>query len=216
MKQKPRITIVVPCYGRPARTRRIINNILAQDICNWEAFVIGDGCPQFENMINSLEVDFFKKKAAEGGSTLHCFNLQENRGGFGAYIVDYAIEHATGEYFVFAGNDDIILPNHFSHYLSEIQNTDYDLVYYPTYVCPTNTLRIPSLEGGRIGHSELILRTGLIKGIKHTPEYGHDWDFIQQILSKLPKHKQAKSKEATYVVTHIHHFGQDLTCDNID
>ena len=212
----PKIGIVVPCYGRPARTRRIINNILSQTINNWEAFIIGDGCPQFQNMIHSLEVDYFIKTAKEKGNILHCFNLDKNYGGFGYHIMNYAIQNTKSEYFIFAGNDDIILPNHFEHYLSEINNTDLDLVYYKTLVAANNTIRDPHLRGGGIGHSEIIVRTNIIKDIKHSNEYGHDWSFINNILLKNPKIKKAESNQSTYVVTHIHHFGEDITCDNID
>lgn len=216
MTNNYRLGIVIPCFGRPARTRRIINNVLSQTINNWEAFIIGDGCPQFQNMINSLEVDYFIKTAEEKGNKLHCFNLDKNYGGFGHYITNYAIQNTKSKYFIFAGNDDILMPNHFEHYLSEIENTDLDLVYYKTLVAATNQIRNPELRGGGIGHSEIIVRTDVIRDIKHTMEYGHDWDFITQLLNKNIKSKKALSDVFTYVVTHIHHFGQDITCDNID
>lgn len=212
----PRVTIVVPCFGRPARTRRIINNILAQSINNWEAFIIGDGCPQFQSMVDSLEVDYFQKVAKERGNTLHCYNLKKNTGGFGAKIVDYAIEHAKGEFFIFAGNDDLLLPTHFENYLSEIEGTDLDLVYYNTYIAPNSTVRDAELLPGRIGHSELIIRTECIRDIRHNSNYGHDYDFIQEVLKKAVKVKKAQTDNTTYVITHIHHFGTDITCDNID
>jgi len=213
---KYRIGIVIPCYGRPARTRRIINNLLSQNINNWEAFVIGDGCPQFQNMIDSYEVDYFIKTAQQQGNNLHCFNLEKNYGGYGYFITNYAIKNSMSEYFIFAGNDDILLPNHFEHYLSEIENTDLDLVYYKTFLAPYNTVRDPELKGGGIGHSEIIVKTEFIKDITHKEIYGHDWDFIQSIIDKNPKTKKALSAYTTYVVTHLHHFGTDVTCDNID
>lgn len=212
----PRISIVVPCWGRPARTRRIINNILSQSINNWEAFIIGDGCPQFQTMIESHEVEYFKNAAQEKGNVLHCFNLDKNYGGYGYFIANYAIKHALGNYFIFAGNDDIILPNHFEYYLSEIENTDLDLVYYPTFIGPSRTIRFPELSAGKIGHSEVIFKTEFIKNILHSSEYGHDWKFIQEIIDKNPKHKKSESDYTSYIVTHIHHFGQDYSIDNID
>ena len=217
MNNKPRLSIVCPCWGRPARTRRIINNILGQTINNWEAFVIGDGCPHFQDMIESHEVEYFKKTAEENGNILHCYNLDKNHGGFGKYIIDYAITNAKGEYFIFVANDDIILPNHFEHYLSEIEGTNLDLVYYNTFIGPTNSIRYSQLKPGQIGHSELVLRTDFIKGISHGEEYGHDWEFIEHLSKKQSfKHKKAKSDYCSYIVTHTHHFGKDYTIDTMD
>ena len=198
-----RISIVIPCYGRPQRTRRIINNLLSQTINEWEAFVIGDGCPHFQQMIDSGEVETFIKIANNNGNLLHCFNLDKNYGGHGYHITNYAVKNAVGRYFVFAGNDDMILNNHFEHYLSEIEGTDLDLVYYNTFVGPTNSLRVPVLSNSQIGHSELIVKTEVLRDFEHSPNYGHDWDLINFLLKKNIKHKKSKSNEFTYIVTHL-------------
>jgi len=210
-----KLSIVVPCWERPARTRRIINNILAQkcDYHTWEAFVIGDGCPQFQNMIDGGEVDYFQKQASKRGNKFHMFNMDKNYGGCGYHIVNYAVENAFSNYFIFAGNDDILTENHFIHYLSEIEGTDLDLVYYKTFVCPENKIRDPKLVYGSIGHSELIIKTSIVKKTKHMSGYGHDFDFIQQVLKLSTKMKKAESPNQTYVVTHIPTIG---SCDNID
>jgi glycosyltransferase involved in cell wall biosynthesis len=202
-KNKCRLSIVVPCFGRPARTRRIIRNILNQTIDNWEAFVIGDGCPQFQEMVDSGEVGRFISEAKSRGNILHCFNLNENYGGFGYQITNYAAKNAIGEYFIFAGNDDIIYENHFEHYLSEIEETDLDLVYYNTYVAPTDSIRISKLECNHIGHSEIIIKTNLIRDFQHKPVYAHDWDFISYLLSNNIKQKKSKTINYTYIVTHL-------------
>ena len=216
-KSKPRISIVSPCWGRPARTRRMINNILGQTINNWEAFIIGDGCPHFQDMVESHEVEYFKKTAEEKGNILHCYNLDKNHGGFGKYIIDHAIANAIGEYFIFVANDDIILPNHFEHYLSEIEGTNLDLVYYNTFVGPTNSVRNSILKGGQIGHSECIFRTDFIRDIPHGDDYGQDWRFIQYLIGKEgSQYKKAKSEYCSYIVGHIHHFGKDYTIDKMD
>lgn len=198
-----RLTIVVPSFGRPERTRRIINNILNQTINGWEAFVIGDGCSDFQKMIDSGEANNFIKKASMNGNILHCYNLDKNYGGYGYEIVNRVVKLASGEFIIFAGNDDILLNDHFEHYLSEIENTDYDFVYYNTFVAPNNKVRIPELRCDYIGHSELIVRTDLIRDYKHSAIYGHDWDFIKTLLDKSQKYKKSKSDKYTYIVTHL-------------
>ena len=195
------ISIVVPCWGRPLRTKRIIKSILNQTINNWEAFIIGDGCPHFQELIDSGEVDQYVKEAEKNGNKLHIFNLEKNYGGFGYKIVDYAIENSNSRYFIFAGNDDILYDNHFEHYLSEVG--DSDLICYPTFVGPTKTIRIPKLECSGVGHSEIIVKTHLIKDYKHSNNYGHDWGFIEYILKKTNNIKISNNINYTYVVTHI-------------
>jgi glycosyltransferase involved in cell wall biosynthesis len=212
MEKKPRITISVPCFLRPKRTRRIIESVLNQNINNWEAFIIGDGCPEFQKMIDSGEIDEYIKTATKSGNKLISFNLEKNYGGFGYQVANYAIKNASGEFFIFAGNDDKLLDNHFEHYLSEIENTDLDLVYYKTFIEPINQIRDSKLQIGEIGHSEIIIRTNILSGIKQKPIYAADWEIITNIMKKTNKTKKADSNEYTYIVTHI--GGQ--TSDKID
>lgn len=196
-----KLSIVIPCWERPQRTRRIINNILSQNVNNWEAFIIGDGCSYFQEMIDSGEGNNFIKTAETNGNKLHLFNNNINYGGHGYKIVDYAIENSQGEYFIFAGNDDILNQNHFQHYLSEVE--DSDMVAYPTFVAPHNQIREPQFHLGGVGHSEIIVKTSIIKDYKHNHQYGHDWDFISFILSRTDKVKISDNKNYTYIVTHI-------------
>lgn len=198
-----RISIVIPCYGRPSRTRRIIENVLSQSINNWEAFIIGDGCPHFQNMIENGEVDDYIRRSEENGSKLHCFNLSKNFGGFGYEIINYAVQNAKGRYFIFGANDDTILPIHFEHYLSEIENTELDLVYYQTYIAPIRNIRNPCLKQDYIGHSEIIFRTDIARDYLHTNTYGHDWLLIEHIMNKSDKIKKSESTLYTYIVNHV-------------
>lgn len=203
LKKQYKITVVMPCFGRPARTRRAIESILHQSITGWEAFIIGDGCPYFQELIDSGAANQYKDIAESNGNLLHIFNLEKQRGGYGYWILNYALKNATGEYFIFMGNDDIILFNHFEHYLSEIQGTDLDLVYYNTFINPSNQIRISELKENHIGHSEIILRTEFAKKFKHKKFYGHDWKFIESISNSTDKIKKAESSEYSYMVMHV-------------
>ena len=205
-----RITIAVPCFGRPQRTRRIIKNILDQDINNWEAFVIGDGCDHFNELLASEEKNEFIKIAEEKGNKLHMFNLEKNYGGWGYEIMNYAMRNASGKFLIFAGNDDKISSDHFSHYLSEIENTDLDLVFYDTYIEPQKKARYPSLKLGDIGHAEIIFRTSILDGVTQPPIYAADWEIISQVLKKTNKYKKADSTKITYTITKIDRFCSDI------
>ena len=212
MEYEYRITIVVPCFGRPARTRRIINNILSQDINGWEAFIIGDGCESFNSLITSGEKDFYTSLAEKNGNKLHIFNMDQHNGGWGYNCVNHAIENAKGKFFIFAGNDDKLDKSHFSNYLNSIENTDLDMAYHKTAIEPYLMIRDPFLQKSRVGHSELIIRTEILKGIKQQPIYEADWAIIEEIMKKTNKIKKSESNKLTYFVCR---FG-DRCSDIID
>lgn len=205
-----RLTLVVPCFGRPARTRRMLNNILAQDTHGWEAFVIGDGCKYFNTLINSGEKDFYTSLAEKNGNKLHMFNMDKNYGGWGYHIVNYAIENSKGDFFIFAGNDDRLDKSHFSNYLNSIENTDLDMVYHKTMIEPYFSVRDPFLQKARVGHSELIIRTSVLKGIEQQPIYEADWGIIEEIMKKTNKIKKSDSNNITYFVTRIGNSSTDI------
>lgn len=195
-----RLTVSMPCYGRPQRTIRAINCIANQNINGWEALVIGDGCPVMQDFIDS---DYFKdiiETCSYNGNDLIIQNNPINQGGHGFAITNHNIEVAQGKYFVFFANDDIILPNHFENYLSQIENTDYDFVYFDSWVEPRNSKRIAQLQYGSIGHSELIIKTDFLRQMPmHDAEYGHDFALIQTMMQN-GKHNRGDGCPLTYKV----------------
>lgn len=205
-----RITLVVPCFGRPARTRRMLNNILSQDTNGWEAFVIGDGCEFFNSLLTSGEKEFYTSLAEKNGNKLHMFNMDRNYGSWGYHIVNYAIENAKGKFFIFAGNDDRIDKSHFSNYLNSIENTDLDMVYHKTMIEPYVMIRDPFLAKSRVGHSELIIRTSVLRGIKQKQLYEADWEIIEEIMQKTNKIKKSDSNQITYFVTRFGELSSDI------
>jgi len=195
-----RLSVSMPCYGRPQRTIRAINCIANQSINGWEALVIGDGCPVMKDFITSGYFNDIRNDCRSRGNDLYLGNNPINKGGHGFAITNHNIEVAKGEYFVFFANDDIILPNHFENYLSQIEGTDLDFVYFNSEVKPTNSLRVSQLQYGMIGHSELIVRTDFLKQMPiHNEHYGHDWALIQSMMLN-GKHKKAENCPATYHV----------------
>ncbi len=212
--RQPRITIVLPVYKRPERTRRMIECILNQNINNWEAIIIGDRCPHFIQMNEELfprEVQ--KKVIIDNRNMVTSINAANHYGGYGYYAINRAIEWAKGKYFIFAGNDDIIKPNHFEHYLSGIEGTDLDFVYYNTFVHPHNMLRMSQPLFGSIGHSELIIRTEFLKQMPpHSPAYGHDWELVENMLKATDKHKKIPGENPTYYIMSV----PGKTLDTID
>lgn len=209
-----RLTVSMPCYQRPERTKRAINCIANQNINGWEALIEGDGCPFMMVAVASSKNKFGKtiSNCLMNGNLLQITNSLQNKGGWGYEIINRNIQRAVGKYFMFMSNDDIIKPNHFENYLSGIENTDYDFVYYDSYVEAFGGNRTAILREGSIGHSELIVRTEFLKQMPpHTPNYGHDWELIQNMIKAGAKYKKIDS-EPTYIVKGV----GDYRVDTID
>jgi glycosyltransferase involved in cell wall biosynthesis len=208
-----RITISLPCLGRPVRTKRSIQCILDQTVNGWEAFIMGDCCPDFQELIDSGYLESIKQEQLAKGNIIHYFNAEKRGGGFGYTLTNHAIQNASGKYLVFLANDDIITPDHFEHYLSEIENTDLHLVYYNSTLAPLKGDRDTKLVISGIGHCDIIVSVEAARSVQnHSDRYTHDWDFIKQIAEKR-KHKKAVSKRATYKVMRL---GSAPPIENID
>ena len=203
---QPRITLSIACYGRPERTKRSIQCILDQNVDGWEAFIMGDACPHFQNLIDSGYLQSIKEEQEKKGNIIHFFNAEENGGGCGYKLINHAIQNATGKYFIFYANDDVILNNHFSNYL-EIENTDLDYMFFNSWIDPSSKPRESVLAPSVIGHSEIILKTELAKQLpEHSSQYGHDWEFISA-MAKQGKGEKSKNNILSYRVMHVPNLG---------
>ena len=208
-----KVTISLPCYGRPERTKRSIENILAQDLQGWEALIAGDHCPEFQKLIDSGWLEEKKLQAQSQGNNLEYQQWKIRENGCGFAITNWNIQHAKGKYLVFFANDDIILPTHLSHYYNYIEESGLDYMFFNSWLDPVGHIRDTRMAPSQIGHSEIIVKTELAqKAPPHPPTYGHDWDFIRFIMEN-GKGKKADSPHTTYHVMHIPNFG---TKDLID
>lgn len=209
----PKVTISMPCWGRPERTKRAIESILAQDMDGWEALIGGDDCPYFMELVTNGWLIEKQKEAAKRGNSLEFFQWIPHGGGCGYQITNHNIAAASGEYLCFMANDDMILPNHLSSCTFAMDLTGKDFVYMDSWLDPIQQVRVPTLAPSCIGHSEIIVKTALAKKApKHSPHYGHDWDFIDY-LQRNGRGIYIKPSNPTYRVMHIPAFG---TKDVID
>lgn len=86
-------------------------------------------------------------------------------------------------------------------------------MYFDSYLGPLKHPRVSRLAPSQIGHSEIIVRTSLAKKARpHEPKYGHDWNFIYDIIHN-GKGTKSTSTETTYHVMHVPNYG---TIDKID
>lgn len=201
---KPRITISLPCFGRPARTIRAIDSVLAQNTNNYELLITGDHCPYFSQADFSRLIDKYQFLCEELGNRLVCNNNQVHSGSWGYQIRNQHIKDATGTYFMFMGSDDVLHHNHLANELKYIENTDLDWIYFDTWVEPNCAPRNAQLQPGMIGHSELIIKTEFLQRMPpHTDRYGHDWDLVNNMMAATGKYKKAVGAPQTYIVKSI-------------
>ncbi len=195
------ITCVVPCYGRPERTIRALYSVVKQNIDDWEAIFIGDGCPFFQK---NLEEGVFQKYKEEFGDKLTFLNLNKNYGGWGTMARKVGIELAVGKYICFLDNDDVILPHHFLNYASFMEeNQDLDFAYFNAYTSSFKKERKSFLSQGSIGNCELIFKSNVLKKEYELDfEYEHDWRLVDKLKKKGYLWKKCHSP-ATYIIKSI-------------
>jgi glycosyltransferase involved in cell wall biosynthesis len=199
-----RLSVCLPCNGRPKRTLRILEQIKNQTINNWELFIIGDCCSYFQELIKIGYLEKFKKEIELNKNNVIYTNLDRNYGGYGYHIRNIVKREATSPYLIYIDNDDCIKPNHFENYLSEIEGTDYDFVYFNSFVEPLNSVRTSNLSAGNIGHSEIIVNLDFLRKMPdHIPDYEHDWVLINNFLKHNPKYKKSDNPYS-YIVKSIY------------
>ena len=197
---KKRITVSMACYERPQRTIRAIECIAKQNIDGWQALIVGDSCQYMSNYIVSNYFADIVRDCQSRGNLMEISNIFAHSGFWGYAIHNRNRNQAVGKYFMFMDNDDCIKENHFKNYLAGIEGTDYDFVYFNSFIEPENKIRETKPEEGHIGHSELIIRTEFLKQMKpHVSQYGHDWYLVREMLERGGKHCKIES-EYTYIV----------------
>ncbi len=199
-----RLTISLPCYNRPQRTKRAIECIMNQNINGWEAIIGGDCCPNVQSLMESGYFRDLQQTCVQRGNTLIAYNLPTNNKGFGYAITNKNIQMASGKYFIFFANDDVIKENHFQNYLTPMEQDDsIDLGIFPTLLEPFQGVKPPMLLLGSVGHSQLIVKSELAKEVPpHSPNYDHDWVFIQNLI-QVGANVKLFETEATYVVKSV-------------
>ena len=202
-----KITLAVPCFGRPERTVRALDCVMNQDMDGWEAYFVGDKCPNLQEFIDNGKAAQYIERAKEKGNKLAIFNLPYHYGGWGYQARNTVIKLAHSEYFMFMDNDDVIKKHHFSHYYEQIKKTEYDFMYFNTWIDPIENasgirgrLRDAKLEHGLVGHQELIIKTDFLK--KMPPQkksYQQDWDMIDDMVKAGAKYSKGTG-EPTHII----------------
>jgi hypothetical protein len=200
---QPQITISLPCYQRPERTKRAILSVVNQNFKGMEVFITGDCCPFFDESFSKWVEEVTKEKTDQGND-FYLDNLNEHSGGWGYKLRNLHINMAEGKYFMFMGSDDIIKPNHIGSIVEKMDISGNDFMYFDTWVEPYNCPRNAQLKENMIGHSELIIKTEFLKKIPpHDPVYGHDWKLVQDMMLRTNNYHKMSGVQQNYIVKSV-------------
>lgn len=198
----PKASVVLPVFKRRALSGRQIDALFNQDRSDLEVFILGDACPDHAARLSD---PLFKLKIAAAqayGFKVITRNFAKNHGTC-SQAINEALRGSTGTYFMFAGDDDWISPNHTSNYIKAIKGSNHDVVMFDSNLVGTyyTSTRFARAESSHVGHSELIVKTELAKRMPgHTDSSFHDWEFLVNLSQTGAVLGKATQSEATYWV----------------
>jgi hypothetical protein len=188
--KQPLVTAILRSYGRPRRTRRMLDDIFSQTFSNFELLFMGDGCSHFAHLTSSQWFKDWARDFRAKGNLVYWTNQNVSHNDWGAHITNAAIKISTGKYILFLDNDDHILPTHVQHYYNSIESRSH---HVPRPDFAVNKMMIHNrgnqfmlnaeLKQGSAGHGSLVVRTDFLQQQPpHQPVYGQDWLLIEQMM----------------------------------
>lgn len=194
------VSVIFPCKGREELTKRAIECLVAQNVTfPVEVLWFTDCCPIQRAIAQS---SWFEETANKNPNVHWKWSDYMFESGAAALIND-AIEAAEGEYIMWYANDDEILPNHIANYYCNAVAANLDFAHFDSVMVrddETKT-RFSELKFGRIGHSEIIVRSKIAKACPpHGGDYGHDWWFIVTATRASSAVAKINDIDPTYIV----------------
>jgi glycosyltransferase involved in cell wall biosynthesis len=114
----PTVTVIVPTYNSRATLRCALQSLIAQELGDFEAWIIGDGCTDGSE----------EEVARLADARLHWFNLSQNCGNQWRPNNE-GLQRASGQYIAFLGHDDLWLPWHLSNLVARAEKSDADFFH---------------------------------------------------------------------------------------
>jgi hypothetical protein len=106
----PCISVLMPTYDHAAFILRAIESLRAQTFAEWELVIVNDGSPD----------DTEQKVAPTLSDPRIQYHRLANNIGLGAAL-NYALDHARGEYIAYLPSDDVYYPEHLASLLPHIE-----------------------------------------------------------------------------------------------
>lgn len=114
----PMVTVIVPTYNSRATLRCALQSLIAQELGDFEAWIIGDACTDGSE----------EEVARPADARLHWFNLAQNSGTQWRPNNE-GLQRARGRYVAYLGHDDLWLPWHLSTLASRAEKSGADFVH---------------------------------------------------------------------------------------
>lgn len=115
--KNPLVSVIVRTHDRPESLRETLVSIRNQTYKNIEVIIVEDGKPKAKKMLEDdfqdLNIKYFFTTDIVGV----------------AKAANIGLKKATGEYINFLDDDDLVYPEHIEVLLSEIIDSDYEIVY---------------------------------------------------------------------------------------
>jgi glycosyltransferase involved in cell wall biosynthesis len=113
----PEVSVIIATYNSAATLRCAIASVVAQDMRDFEAWIIGDACIDgSEAVVRSF-----------GDARLHWHNLASNTG-IQSGPNNEGLQRARGRYVAYLGHDDLWFPWHLSQLLADATSSNADFV----------------------------------------------------------------------------------------
>ncbi|MEO6747952.1 MAG: glycosyltransferase, partial [Casimicrobiaceae bacterium] len=169
----PRVSVVVPTYGRRVLLKAAVRSALAQDYVNLEVLVVADHDPAFDAIVDDFA----------GDARVHLHNLEQNHGAGGAVPRNHALQIASGDYIAYLDDDNEWEPEHLSSIYEAMRSSGAAFGFSSMQVDGTDLFfSRPELQGidtSCVVHlRELIRMHGGWKD--RAGDYAHDWELISR------------------------------------
>ena len=169
----PRVSVVVPTYGRRALLKAAVRSALAQDYVNLEVLVVADHDPAFGAIVDDLA----------GDARVHLHNLEHNHGAGGAVPRNHALQVASGDYIAYLDDDNEWEPEHVSSIYEAMRASGAAFGFSSMQADGADLyFSRPELQG--IDTSCVVHRRELIRthgGWKdRADDYTHDWELFSR------------------------------------
>lgn len=180
MKNKIKVSVIIPCYNTEKWIEKCLNSIPKRD--DVEIIVVNDGSidKTKEKLITYREFNY---------KDLIIVDFKENRGV--SFARNMGIDESSGEYLLFMDSDDYIYPQVFEEIVKNYLDNINDMVFYNMennekfeFVADINNYKC------KYGMFKFIKRSfiGNIR-FKEGMQYAEDKDFHLKLIEKYPRCK---------------------------
>ena len=182
----PKVSIIIPTYKRPKDLKMAINSALLQSYQDFEIIVIGDNCPDMDDVM--MKIDSPKVK---------WWNLSQNKGSVGSWSRNYAIKMiSNSDIITYLDDDNMWLPNHLNSLFTTLNDSD-SMYSFSSFVVDGKSIICNEPVKYRVDTSSIMHKKSLMYKYGWWRDssivgYATDWDMVSRwkdekwIATELP------------------------------